>query len=168
MIHCNLFSEIIDSLYLTHTSFLEYKKHYMSKYAAAKTKIQNYNKKLDEITVRYKDDLMEEFERIQQYHFPDMDLLKAQAITKIDELKSLFSTYYDDHELLVAVNDQYLTQDPIKSFVDLLFQRVLPAYTMERIYELCDEGQKRFKNQIPPGFKDKNKNGIRQYSDFIL
>ena len=39
---------------------------------------------------------------------------------------------------------------------------------MEKIYDLCDEGQKRFKNQTPPGFKDKNKDGIRQYSDLIL
>lgn len=161
-------SEISKSLYLTYTSFLEYKKHYMGKYAAAKTKIENYNKKLDEITAKYKEDMIKEFERIQQYHFPDIDALKTRAIAKVDDLKNLFSAYYDDHELLVAINDQYLTQDPIKSFVDLLSQRILPAYTMERIYELCDEGQKRFKNQTPPGFKDKDKNGIRQYSDFIL
>ncbi len=160
--------EIKESLYLTRTSFLEYEKHYMAKYASAKTKIQNYNKKLNEITTEYREDLMKEFDRIQQYHFPDMDSLKAAAITKVDELKVLFSSYYDEHELLVAINDQYLTQDPIKSFVDLLSQRILPGYTMEKIYDLCDEGEKRFKKQTPPGFKDKGKEGVRQYSDFIL
>jgi len=160
--------EIKESLYLTRTSFLEYEKHYMAKYASAKTKIENYNKKLNEITTEYREDLMKEFDRIQQYHFPDMDSLKAAAITKVDELKALFSLYYDEHELLVAINDQYLTQDPIKCFIDLLSQRILPGYTMEKIYDLCDEGEKRFKKQTPPGFKDKGKEGVRQYSDFIL
>lgn len=160
--------EIKESLYLTRTSFLEYEKHYMAKYASAKTKIENYNKKLNELTTKYREDLMKEFDRIQQYHFPDMDSLKAAAITKVDELKALFSSYYDEHELLVAINDQYLTQDPIKCFIDLLSQRILLGYTMEKIYDLCDEGDKRFKKQIPPGFKDKGKEGVRQYSDFIL
>lgn len=160
--------EIKESLYLTRTSFLEYEKHYMAKYASAKTKIENYNKKLNELTTKYREDLMKEFDRIQQYHFPDMDSLKAAAITKVDELKALFSSYYDEHELLVAINDQYLTQDPIKCFIDLLSQRILLGYTMEKIYDLCDEGEKRFKKQIPPGFKDKGKEGVRQYSDFIL
>jgi len=164
----NCLLSVKDSLYLTHTSFLEYKKHYMSKYASAKNKIANYNKKLDEITMSYRESLLKEFERIQQYHFPDMDTLKTEAIRKVDELKNIFDEYYGNHELLVAINDQYLIQDPIKSFVDSLSERILSPYSLEKIYDLCDEGQKRFKNQTPPGFKDKNKDGIRQYSDLIL
>ena len=49
----NCLLSVKDSLYLTHTSFLEYKKHYMSKYASAKNKIANYNKKLDEIRLKH-------------------------------------------------------------------------------------------------------------------
>lgn len=164
----NCLSEIKESLYLTYTSFLEYKKHYMSKYASAKTKIENYDKRLNALTTKYREDILKEFERIQQYHFPDIDSLQTTTVARINELTELFSEYYDEHELLVAINDQYLIQDPIKCFIDLLSQRILPSYTIEKIYELCDEGQKRFKNKVPPGFKDKDKHGIRQYSDFIL
>ena len=161
-------SSIKNSLLVTYTSHLEYKKHYMAKYAAAKTKIENYSKKLDELTASYKESIAKEFERINQYHFPDMDVLRASAEELIDRLTTLFDDYYDNHELLVAVNDEYLKMDPIKSFFDSISGQVLSAYSLEKIYEICDEGQKRFKKQQPPGFKDKNKDGIRQYSDLIL
>lgn len=43
------------------------------------------------------------------------------------------------------------------------------APSQEDIYRWCEEGQKRYKNEIPPGFKDaKNKDGVRMYSDLIL
>lgn len=161
-------SAIKDFLYMTYTSFLEYKKHYIGKYVSAKTKIENYNKKLDELTEKFQSDLAKEFDRIGQYHFPDMEDLKIVAIDKVGELKKMFDDYYDNHELLVAINEQYLQQDPIKAFVDSISERVLLPYSLEKIYELCDEGKKRFKKGIPPGFKDKEKEGIRQYSDFIL
>lgn len=47
----------------------------------------------------------------------------------------------------------------------------MPAVTQEEIYQICDEGEKRFKSnpQVPPGFKDaKDKDGVRKYSDLIL
>ncbi len=161
-------SAIKDSLMVTYTTSLEYKKHYRGKYAAAKTKIENYNKKLDEITQKFRSDISNEFERIAQYRFPDTDELKSVAITKIDEIKALFGEYYDNHELLVSANEQYLSSDPVKTFFDTLLGQILEPYAIDRIYELCDEGKKRFKNNTPPGFKDKDKDGIRKYSDYIL
>lgn len=49
--------------------------------------------------------------------------------------------------------------------------QVMPAVTQEEIYQICEEGEKRYKadSQIPPGFKDaKNKDGVRKYSDLII
>lgn len=45
----------------------------------------------------------------------------------------------------------------------------LPAPTQEEIYAWCDEGEKRYKDQTPPGFMDaKKKDSVRNYSDLIL
>ncbi len=161
-------SAVKNSLYITYTTSLEYGKNYRGKYSDAKTKIENYNRKLDEITEKYKDDISKEFERIRQYHFPDMDGLENIVVQKIKELKDLFEEYHNTHELLIAVNEQYLNVDPIKAFIDSMTDKVLIPYSIDKIYEICDEGKKRFKNNTPPGFKDKHKDGIRQYSDLIL
>lgn len=47
----------------------------------------------------------------------------------------------------------------------------MTSVTQEEIYQICEEGERRYKTdpQTPPGFKDaKNKDGVRKYSDLIM
>lgn len=42
-------------------------------------------------------------------------------------------------------------------------------FTRDEVYVICEEGENRYKKEIPPGYKDgKKKDGIRKYSDLIL
>lgn len=45
----------------------------------------------------------------------------------------------------------------------------MQAPSQEDIYSWCEEGENRYKKEVPPGFKDaKNKDGVRKFSDLIL
>ena len=44
----------------------------------------------------------------------------------------------------------------------------MQEYSFSKIYDICEDGDNRFKNNVPPGFKDKAKQGLRQFSDLIL
>ncbi|MBN6036635.1 PIN domain-containing protein [Amycolatopsis sp. 195334CR] len=59
--------------------------------------------------------------------------------------------------------------DPIlNEIVTLYDQRVGSPYS-ESDWELIrKEGDERFKNQIPPGFNDQNKDGDKKYGDFVI
>ena len=155
-------------LRITYTTKLEYLKHYRGKYSAAKQKIENYSKKLNEIISDSKLKIMKEFDRIQTYHFPDTDKLRLDAANKMDELTKLFSDYYDEHSLLVEINDEYLSKDPIEIFFKSLSSQIMTEFKTDELYSICDEGITRYKEKTPPGFKDKDKDGIRKYSDLIL
>lgn len=49
------------------------------------------------------------------------------------------------------------------------YDHVLPSPSQEEIFKWCEEGQNRYKKEIPPGFKDaKNKDGVRKYGDLII
>ena len=40
----------------------------------------------------------------------------------------------------------------------------MPSPSQEDIYVWCEEGETRYKKEVPPGFKDaKNKDGVRKY-----
>ena len=39
---------------------------------------------------------------------------------------------------------------------------------MKDIYLWCEEGEKRYSKNIPPGYKDKGKGGLREYCDLII
>ena len=47
-------------------------------------------------------------------------------------------------------------------------QQVMAPLELSEIYGICDDGEKRYKKENPPGYKDaKEKDGIRKYSDLI-
>ncbi len=149
-------------------TYLEYNKHYRAKYDNAKEKITNYNTRLNELIEKAKEELNKEFVRIEQYNFPDMLDLHKSIMEKFLEIEEEIKSYCENHELLIAVNNEYLKNDPIKAFWDSLNNNVLQQFSFKRIYQICDEGEKRFKNKTPPGFKDKEKQGLRQFGDLIL
>ena len=49
------------------------------------------------------------------------------------------------------------------------YNHILTPPTQEEIFLWCEEGQGRYKKEIPPGFKDaKDKDGVRKYGDLII
>lgn len=151
---------------ITYTTQLEYEKHHRGKYNYAKSKIEKIDEKFVSLTNEYKNEVFKEFNRIAQYRFPDIDTLKNRISNIILMLSDTFTEYSENHELLVAVNERYLETDSVYALYQNLFK--MTPYSFERLYQICDEGYKRYKNKQPPGFMDKGKDGIRLYCDLIL
>ena len=106
--------KIQEYIRVTFTSCIEYNKHYRSKYDHAKKKIEENNIRLDEKIAKFADSINDEFVRIEQYNFPDMQNLHSDVMKKIESIKGKIKDYCDNHELLIAVNEEYLKNDPIK------------------------------------------------------
>lgn len=164
----NCLKSIQEKLRIPYTTFLEYNKRYREKYGNSKRKIEKYNSNLLPSIDSFEAKISNEFERIQQYDFPDMLELHSAVMKKITEIKNAISNYSSNHELLVAVNEEFLKTDKIKMFWDTLNGQILPQFDYSTIYNICNEGEERFKNNTPPGFKDKDKGGLRQFCDLIL
>lgn len=77
--------------------------------------------------------------------------------------------YFDEHSVLTLINDTWNADLP-EEFLDKLQnnQQVMAPLELSEIYSICDDGEKRYKKENPPGYKDaKKKDGIRKYSDLI-
>ena len=67
-----------------------------------------------------------------------------------------------------------ITEDDILAKIESLFdKKVGNEFTEEELQEICKEGEIRFKNKVPPGYKDSSKNddtelNSRKYGDFIV
>lgn len=158
-----------DRLKIPYTAYLEFDKHYRGKYNTAKTKIKNYDKRLNEIVIEARKKVENEFKRIETYHFPDLIILRTEVENSFDELSKLFSNYLNEHKLLIQINDEYLTSDPVKKcFEKICMKSLLQPFEIKEVYSICDDGFGRYESRIPPGFKDKNKDGLRKYNDLIL
>jgi hypothetical protein len=51
---------------------------------------------------------------------------------------------------------------------DLFAERVGPRYSAERLAAVCQLGGLRYENEMPPGFRDKNKRGMEQFGDLVV
>ena len=58
--------------------------------------------------------------------------------------------------------------DILEKIVDVFDKKVGDCFDENKTNQLYLEGDKRYNLDIPPGFKDKNKGGTRQYGDLIL
>lgn len=64
---------------------------------------------------------------------------------------------------------QRISQDDILDKIISIFQgKISEAFPDERLDEIYIEGDKRYSENIPPGFKDQNKGGIRRFGDLVL
>lgn len=159
---------IENNMRVTYTTKIEFEKHYLKKYRGAKKRIEEINREILNLTNTYKNNAIKKLEKFDNYHFPDTEALKDNVLGSIDEIVATLEGYYNEHELLVEVNENFLETDLVEIFYKKRKNQVLQPLKLEEIYAICAEGKNRYKKSIPPGFKDKTKDGIRMYSDLIL
>lgn len=122
------------------------------------TMIENHKKKvLNAIAV------------LEKRNFPEIDELLNSVGACYDKATSLLDDYFDEHSVLTLINDTWNSDLP-EDFLDELQnnQQIMAPLELSEIYGICDDGEKRYKKENPPGYKDaKKKDGIRKYSDLI-
>lgn len=103
--------------------------------------------------------------------FPDVPELKSAIEKGFDDLTTSVEDFFNQRHSLQLISHAWDGKDLLMEFVSKLdkTRKIMPALLQEELYQWCEEGKDRYKNEIPPGFKDaKNKDRIRKYSDFIL
>ncbi len=104
-------------------------------------------------------------------HFPEADIFESEIDKKYNELKTMLTDYFNDRSVLSFIVETTWTSDKVEDLVKRLESnnQIMNDFTRDQIYAICEEGSKRYKASIPPGYKDaKNKDGIRKYSDLLL
>lgn len=93
-----------------------------------------------------------------------MPYISAETKELIDKLQEQIEQEYSDQEHYVK--DQLLHGEYQNRMANLLEGRVLDSFTAEEIEEIAKEGETRYSNNVPPGFKDAAK-GDNRYGDLI-
>ena len=93
-----------------------------------------------------------------------MPYISADTKDLLDMLHEQIEKEYSDQEHYVK--DQLLHGEYQNRMADLLEGNVLDPFTTEEIAEIAKEGETRYSNKVPPGFKDAAK-GDNRYGDLI-
>ncbi len=108
----------------------------------------------------------QEFHNSRQHPFLSERLLKK--FTSLNE--EICSQLQANKEF----HNNRISDDDILAKIESLFdKKVGNEFTDKELEEICNEGEQRFKNKIPPGYKDSSKNdntelNSKKYGDFIV
>lgn len=162
---------IKDYIILPATVRLEYEKHCRGEFSKMERRTKEASKETEKQIERAKTKIIDSCHGLERLQFQDVDGLKINLSEKIDVVKEELDNYFEDHAVLDLIQHSWAGVDFLKNLV-LEFDskgQVMEAPSQEDIYRWCEEGEKRYKGEIPPGYKDaKNKDGVQKYSDLIL
>lgn len=161
------------AIILPSTVRLEYLKHYRSEFGSMKKKVKTAGSTTKSQIESSKRKVINTCDTLKTLHYPDIDELRESLENKFSELETLLNNFFEDRNILELISDSWGDKDLVFELVNKITQenQIMPPVTQENIYRICEEGEKRYKNDppIPPGFKDaKDKDGVRKYSDLIL
>ncbi|MBU5308507.1 hypothetical protein KQI18_12040 [Clostridioides mangenotii] len=156
---------------IPYTVNVEYHNNYHGGFKRRKNRMKEYDKKSIETIDSFEVKIMNKINELEKMQFPDISNLRENITDRIEEMRGYFVDYLHEHSDLEFINKYLSEDDMVYKLINSIIEneQVMDKPDLKWIYDICDEGEERYKKDIPPGFKDaKNKDGIRKYSDLII
>lgn len=150
---------------------LEYENHNCGEFSKMERRTEEASKETAKQIETAKMKIIDSCHSLERLQFQDVDDLKLNLSEKMDAVKAVLDNYFEDHAALGLIQHSWAGVDFLRNLILEIDsnRQVMVAPSQEDIYRWCEEGKKRYKGKIPPGYKDaKNKDGVRKYSDLIL
>ncbi|NOU49990.1 hypothetical protein HG263_05495 [Pseudoalteromonas sp. JBTF-M23] len=138
-------------------------------YLVNRTKVISDQERSYEETIRAIEKLKESLKNSRQHPFVNSDTM--------DEANSVFEKLCIELSDNKSVHTARISNDEIKDSIAHIFDnKVGPTYDDKRLKQLIIEGEERYKEKVPPGFKDSSKakdvsslrEQCRVYGDYIF
>lgn len=162
---------IKNCIMLPATVRLEYDKHNHSEFSKMERRTIEASKETAKQINSAKTKIIKSCNNLERLQFQDVEDLINKLSEKLDNVQTVLDNYFEDHAALDLIQRSWEGVDYLCDLVEEFDSngQVMTGPCQDDIYRWCEEGEKRYKQEIPPGFKDaKNKDGVRKYSDLIL
>lgn len=166
-----ILDKIKDKIIIPSTVRREYLKHHSECFNRQYGRVKNACKKLTSQLSSVKNKVSNQCNVIRRFKFPDIDEIEKEVLVKIEEAIAIVDNYEDEHDILRLLNERAISEDKVDDIFNWIVSNghVLDDLTVDEIYSLSANCEKRFIDEIPPGFKDSEKiDGISKYGDYFI
>lgn len=163
--------KVITNIYLPATVRIEFGKHCRAAFSDMEKRINNAGKSTEHQVTAARNKILSSCDPLERLHFPEVDVFRSKLETLLNQLAKTANEFFEERRGLELSSHYWGGTDKVVELVKSIesYDHLFPAPTQEDIFLWCEEGQERYKNEIPPGFKDaKNKDGVRKYGDLII
>jgi hypothetical protein len=159
------FLELLEALngriWLPHQAALEYQRNRPAVIFKLEDTYDSVRSKIENVAHRIRDDLKGV---LQEGRHPRLnrDELQRALQEALEVIQERVGEREEEHPDL-------LWDDPIRERIEDLFEdRVGPPFGEDELIEIHEEGEKRYEDEVPPGYMDKDKEGASQFGDLVL
>jgi hypothetical protein len=147
-----------DRLWLSHQAAFEFLRNRESVIHDSRSAYAKARKTLTEIA----SDVRGKFRVASRHPFIDVEDIADSFRRQVEEYTAKLDALEEKHP-------KYLEADPHLDRIDGMFSnKVGQPFSDEELQRFHKEGETRFKNKIPPGYKDASKEGSDKYGDLIM
>jgi hypothetical protein len=155
---------IKDYVYVPFNVSWEYEKHRKDEYSKKVKSIENVNQTCHKLIIDIRNKVKGQCEELAKNGYPEIDELIEKMTEKVDELDAELDSYFGEHQDLDFLNRW--NEDKVLRLKEKFTN--MPEPSAAFIYKQCQEGEYRYKKEIPPGYKDNKKDGVSKYGDLLV
>ncbi|PFW75833.1 hypothetical protein COL23_13425 [Priestia aryabhattai] len=158
-----ILEKLNDKLWIPHQVGLEYHSNRIAVILEQTDAFDQMINSLNKSSQSVANDLRDTFKQFKKRH-PSIDLDSIiQDITNcFDSLTNKLKEEKKEHPNLLK-NDNIL-----EIITDLFTNKVGPKYSQATLDNIFKEGEERYKNKIPPGYKDRKEGSVKRYEDLVI
>ena len=166
----NALKEIQNRIYVPRQVYDEYLKNYHKTCGDEKKKYKKVTKELSDSLKTLQDDIAKRIGEYRKHNYTDISKLQNDLNEKIKDTQNIITNFEKSHHAEIQLNIDFLENDKVKEFVDLLHNQgnIGKKIPFSKKLLLLQEGQIRYDNLIPPGFCDSAKVGEAKYGDLFV
>lgn len=166
----NALKKIQSNIYIPRQVYDEYLKNYHKTCGDEKKKYKKVTKELSDSLKNLQDDIAKKIGEYRKHNYTDISKLQNNLNEKIKDTQNIITEFEKNHYAEIQLNIDFLQNDKVKEFVDLLHNEgnIGEKIPFSKKLLLLQEGQVRYDNLIPPGFRDSTKNGEAKYGDLFV
>lgn len=166
---------IIEKTWIPNQVYIEFIRNHKEKHESAFAKHDKLKRDFTKSINLFKKEIENIFKHYKKYNLPKIDILKAEIsddseriLLKIEEYKKELKDEIEKHKDL-------LKKDKIKEFLEKMLnnKKIGNKYIMPELLKIYEEGERRYKYKIPPGYEDLEKDKsdsskTQKFGDLII
>ena len=161
---------ILNNIYIPRQVYDEYLKNYHKICGNEKKKYKKVTEELSDSLKKLQNDIAKKIGEYRKHNYTDISKLQNDLNDKIKDIQNIITNFEKSHHEEIQLNIDFLENDKVKEFIDLLYNQsnIGGKITFSKKLLILQEGQIRYDNLIPPGFRDSAKVGEAKYGDLFV
>ncbi|MFB4326416.1 PIN domain-containing protein [Priestia sp. BR_2] len=171
----NVLDQISERIWIPAQVIEEFNENHSKVVSRERNKYREVNQEIQRITDKAKNDFEKQFFKFGKFRFPQVKELRNFIEASITSIQNKSIEYESQITEVIEKNKKMLKEDKVKAFVTKLISsgQVGTPFTISKLLATYAEGEERYKYQIPPGYKDVDKDKTdptkrKKFGDLIL